>query len=130
MTAPEVRLHHLDLAVLRALDAGDLVTAGATAGLAIPADFARQVGMWGMFAERVASNPRDGDRTVTTVLAEDATVVGHAGFHAAPDARGMVEVGHPTLHEHRCRGFARGAVVALLERCRREPQGPARASEG
>jgi RimJ/RimL family protein N-acetyltransferase len=47
--------------------------------------------------------------------------VGRAGFHGGPDAAGMVEVGYATDPDHRRQGYARAALVTLLERAAREP---------
>lgn len=43
-----------------------------------------------------------------------ALPVGLAGFHAAPDAAGMVEVGYRIDYEFRRRGYARRALEILL----------------
>ncbi|HEY8475108.1 MAG TPA: GNAT family N-acetyltransferase [Natronosporangium sp.] len=48
--------------------------------------------------------------------------VGRAGYHAPPDASGMVEIGYAIDPEYRRRGYARAALEALLARATREPR--------
>ena len=62
-------------------------------------------------------------RTTTPVELTDWLVspVGEAGFHAAPDADGMVEIGYAIDPEQRRRGYARAVLEHLLERARHEP---------
>jgi RimJ/RimL family protein N-acetyltransferase len=55
----------------------------------------------------------------------DGVVVGHAGFHGPPgvnarDAAGAVEVGYTIFPQHRGRGYARQAALALVDWARRE----------
>ena len=77
---------------------------------------------WRFRARQVVETPVDLD-WFTGILQDVATgeVVGMAGFHAAPDADGMVEMGYGVDPAYRRRGYARAALVALLERARREP---------
>ena len=48
-------------------------------------------------------------------------VVGRAGYHGPPQQRGMVEVGYAVDPPHRRRGYARAALISLLERAGAEP---------
>lgn len=68
-----------------------------------------------MFRAKIAADP-SAEPFVVRAIVDDETgvVVGHAGFHAAPDARGMVEIGYTVLEEHRRRGYATAAVSVLL----------------
>lgn len=52
---------------------------------------------------------------------ERQVVVGRAGYHGPPDAAGMVEIGYSVDPSYRRQGYARAAVVALLDRAAREP---------
>ena len=51
--------------------------------------------------------------------------VGRAGFHAAPDADGMLEVGYAIDPDHRRRGYARAALALMVERPHRAGRGRA-----
>jgi RimJ/RimL family protein N-acetyltransferase len=42
-------------------------------------------------------------------------VIGNIGFHGRPDDHGRAEIGYTVLVEHRRRGFAREAVLALTD---------------
>ena len=77
---------------------------------------------WRRRARQVAEEPADAD-WVTGVIWDDATkiAVGRAGFHAAPDDRGMVEFGYAVDPTYRRQGYARAALEILLARARREP---------
>ncbi len=46
--------------------------------------------------------------------------MGRAGFHGPPDVNGMVEVGYAIDPAYRRQGYARAALVVLLERAARE----------
>jgi len=59
---------------------------------------------------------------VTGILVDDETgaVVGAAGFHAAPDADGMVEVGYGVDPDLRRHGYARAGLLAMIDRARED----------
>jgi len=48
------------------------------------------------------------------VLREECVAVGFIGFHAAPDERGMVEIGYEVLPSFQRRGYGREAATALI----------------
>jgi RimJ/RimL family protein N-acetyltransferase len=50
-----------------------------------------------------------------------AAAVGRAGFHGPPDAEGRVEVGYSVDPVFRRRGYARAALLALLDWARSDP---------
>jgi RimJ/RimL family protein N-acetyltransferase len=63
-------------------------------------------------------------RVSSTRLIIDPSImgpVGLAGFHGAPDAAGMVEVGYRVDPELRRRGYARQSLETLLAVARRHP---------
>jgi ribosomal-protein-alanine N-acetyltransferase len=50
------------------------------------------------------------------VLRDEArTMVGHCGYHARPDATGMVEIGYQVAPPYRRQGYAIEAVRGLIE---------------
>ena len=77
---------------------------------------------WAFRASQVVETPVDID-WFTGILIDVATgeIVGKAGFHAAPDADGMVEMGYGIDPAYRRRGYARAALKALLAAGRAEP---------
>jgi ribosomal-protein-alanine N-acetyltransferase len=121
---PTVRIVHLSPEALAALAAGDLAGASELAGLALtPYTVSdERIGVWRRRATQVLDTPEDLP-WVTGVLLDDRTdhVVGGAGFHAAPDAEGMVEVGYGIDPAYRRQGYARAALLLMVERARQHP---------
>ncbi len=124
MTTPDVRIVQLDPETLAALAEGDLERAQRTAPVELTPWLAgpESVGTWRFRAKQAVETPQDLP-WVTGVLWDDetGTAVGKAGFHAAPNEEGMVEVGYAIDPAFRRRGYARAALETLLERARREP---------
>jgi len=74
---------------------------------------------WRRRAEQGVTSPEDLDWVTGVVWDEEGhQAVGRAGFHAAPDANGMLEVGYAIDPVHRRRGFARATLAAMLDRAR------------
>jgi len=119
-----VRIEHLSPEALTALAAGDVTRASELSGLALtPYTVSdERIGMWRRRATQVVEVPEDLP-WVTGVLvdAETGEVVGGAGFHAAPDEDGMVEAGYGVDPAHRRRGYARAALLLMIERARSHP---------
>ena len=109
---------------LAALAAGDLTVARRTSPVDLSPWLAGPecVRTWRYRARQVLETPADLP-WVTGVLWDDAAglPVGKAGFHGAPDADGMVEVGYAVDPALRRRGYARAALETMIARARREP---------
>jgi len=109
---------------LRALADGDLERANRTAPTALPAVFvsAGWIGTWRFRSAQAREDPSVvGWVTGAVWDPDEGLVVGKAGFHAPPDAEGMVEVGYAIVPELRRRGYGRAALELLLERAAEEP---------
>jgi RimJ/RimL family protein N-acetyltransferase len=122
---PRVTITHLDGPTLAALADGDLARAQETASVPLTRWLvsAEAIGTWRFRARQAVESPQDLP-WVTGVLrdADTAETVGKAGFHAAPSADGMVEVGYAVDPAHRRRGYARAALEALIERAEADPR--------
>ncbi len=120
MSSP-VEIVHLDLATLKALATGDLGAANRHFPVELNAFYVGPecLGTWRRRAEQVSTTPAD-QPWVTGIVVASGVAVGRAGFHAAPDLAGMVEVGYAIDPPHRRQGHARSALAGLLERARQE----------
>jgi ribosomal-protein-alanine N-acetyltransferase len=123
--APSVRIIQLSPGALAALGEADLGSADAlspvplTPWLVSP----EAIGTWQRRAVQVEDTPEDLEWVTGVLWSEtEEVVVGKAGFHAAPDGDGMVEVGYAVDPTHRRRGYARAALLAMLERARADPR--------
>jgi ribosomal-protein-alanine N-acetyltransferase len=124
VSGPRVRIIHLAPAALVALAAGDLEAASASSPVPLTPWLVSEeaIGTWRYRATQVAGTPADLDWVTGLIWDEErAVVVGKAGFHGAPDADGMVEVGYAVDPAERRRGYARAALLAMLDRARAEP---------
>jgi [ribosomal protein S5]-alanine N-acetyltransferase len=112
-----VQIVHLDLATLQALSAGDLASANRRSPVQLDSFFVGPecLPTWRMRAEQVAATPED-QPWVTGIVLANGVPVGRAGFHAAPDTAGMVEVGYAIEPQYRRRGHAHAALALMLER--------------
>lgn len=110
-----VRLVPLPRATIDALHAGDLAAASANAELDLPVELLDNDFLWEFRSRQLAEDPTLGPWLVRAIVrTEDGVVVGYAGFHGAPDDRGMIEVGYTVIARWRGRGYAQSALGALL----------------
>jgi RimJ/RimL family protein N-acetyltransferase len=121
---PRVELRQLPAAAIDALAAGDLSAASAAAGIVLPPYFVspQDRRTWQRRSVQLADDPACADWITRIIVDTDRDlVVGRAGYHGRPDDRGMVEVGYAIDPPHRRQGYARAALVDLLDRAAREP---------
>ncbi|WP_256990968.1 GNAT family N-acetyltransferase [Rhodococcus sp. 06-235-1A] len=79
-------------------------------------------GLWRMRSKQIIDTPGDAPWITRLMIDPDVTMpVGVAGFHGAPDATGMVEIGYRVDPGLRRRGHARRSVEILLDVARRHP---------
>jgi RimJ/RimL family protein N-acetyltransferase len=119
-----VRIVHLTAPVFRALADGDLGAANSVSPVPLSAYFTDPEwrGTWRRRSEQVERDPDDGPWVTGVIWDEDQQIaVGRAGYHARPDASGMVEIGYAVDPAYQRRGYARAALEALLQRAAREP---------
>lgn len=124
MSTPRVRIEHLSPEELTVLASGDLdVASAATQRPLTPWQVSEgALGTWRRRAAQVVQTPEDQPWVTGLLVDEDtAEVVGAAGFHAAPDENGMVEVGYGVDPAYRRRGYARAALLLMIERARSDP---------
>jgi RimJ/RimL family protein N-acetyltransferase len=129
---PAVRLHRLDAIALQALVSGDHAAANAAAGLALPEELLADRWLWTLRLGQMLGEPEVAPWLVRVIVAQDGpgagSVVGHAGFHGAPDEDGMVEIGYRIVPAMRRNGYAQAAVTELLAYAREHGARTARAS--
>jgi len=121
----DVVVVHLDLATLQALAGGDLAAANATAPVPLSPYAAGPAwrGVWQRRVHQVAADP-EAAAWVTGIVwdAGRSLAVGRAGFHAPPDADGLVEVGYAVDPAQRRRGYGGAALRHLLARAAADPR--------
>jgi RimJ/RimL family protein N-acetyltransferase len=119
-----VRIVQLDGPTLHALAEGDLARAELTSPVPLSQWLVSDeaIGTWRMRARQADESPQDLPWVTGAVWDDETkTCVGKAGFHAAPDADGMVEVGYAVDPAYRRRGYARAALEAMLARAAADP---------
>jgi RimJ/RimL family protein N-acetyltransferase len=119
-----VRLVELPTTAMVALLKGDLAAASTVAEVALTDYFVTDEAMrlWRLRLDQLAREPAHARWIVRAVVAEpEGFVVGHAGFHGAPDQTGTVEIAYSVDPAHRRRGYARAMLTALLNRAATEP---------
>ncbi|WP_349815173.1 GNAT family N-acetyltransferase [Curtobacterium sp. MCBD17_040] len=80
------------------------------------------IGLWRMRSQQIEERPSDAAWITRLIVDPDITVaVGAAGFHGAPDAAGMVELGYRVDPAFRRRGYARRSLETVLAVAQRHP---------
>ncbi len=111
----DLRLVPLSVATMRALVAGDLPTASASAGLTATPYLVDHAWLWEIRLAQAAQDPAALDWIARAALTPDGRVVGLVGFHGPPDGRGMVEVAYGVDPAHRRQGYARALLQTALD---------------
>lgn len=112
---PAVTLFPMSPATLTALLAEDLDAAGDALGVTIPPQFLEEAWLWRLRLDQMRETPADEPWLVRAVVDRDSSeVVGHAGFHEAPDADGVGVVAYSILPQHRGKRYAQAALAELI----------------
>ena len=124
-TGQQIRIVHLDGVALAALAAGDLARAETASPVPLSAHLAgpEHRGVWERRRRQVEQDPAEAGWVTGVIWDEQRRIaVGRAGFHAQPDAGGLVEIGYAVDPAYRRRGYARAALEALLARAAADPR--------
>jgi ribosomal-protein-alanine N-acetyltransferase len=116
LSTPRLDLHPLPLPVLDALLAGDFETADAVTPFPVEAHtFEDDEYVLGLRQTQLRNDPSELPWLYrAAVLRETGDVVGRCGFHARPDADGMVELGYRVQPQWRRQGLATELATGML----------------
>lgn len=120
---PAIRLVELPATAMTALLDGDLPQATAAAGIPLTDYFTTDEAkfLWRFRLAQLDRDPSHAPWIVRAAVTEpEGHVVGHAGFHGAPE-NGTVTIAYSVDPAHRRKGYARAMLAALLERAAAEP---------
>ena len=121
---PIVRIVHLTGPAVHALARGDQAAAEAVSPVPLSGFLAGPEcrGVWARRARQSDDDPASAGWVTGVIWDEENSVaVGRAGFHAPPDAAGLVEIGYAVEPARRRQGYARAALEALLRRAADDP---------
>ncbi len=114
-----INIFQLDAVALHALASGDLVAANVASPVPLTEYFAGPGwrGVWRRRSAQILTDPSSAGWITGVVWDGNRRLaVGRAGYHGPPDDVGMVEVGYAVDPAHRRQGYARAALILLLER--------------
>ena len=116
LSTPRLDLHPLPLPLIDALLAGDLGTAGALAPFPVePHTFEGDEYVLGLRQAQRRAVPSELPWLYrAAVLRDTGEVVARCGFHAPPDADGMVELGYRVQPPWRRQGLATELATGML----------------
>jgi RimJ/RimL family protein N-acetyltransferase len=120
---PVIKLVELPPTAMTALLDADLPRASAAAGIPLTGYFTtgEAKSLWSFRLAQLDRDPSHAPWIVRAAVAEpEGHVVGHAGFHGAPE-NGTVTIAYSVDPSHRRKGYARAMLAALLERAGTEP---------
>ncbi len=121
---PSIRFVKLTSATLTALLSKNVDEASLEVGVPLTAYFVTDEALrrWRRRLDQITATPEDARWIAQVAVAEpEGIVIGHAGFHSAPDEAGMVEVAYSVDPGFRRQGYARAMLRALLHRAMVEP---------
>jgi len=98
-------------------DLRELISEGSLEGVANPCQLltGEEGGLAEFFASRIEQNPVHATWTIRAIIDRAlGAMVGHCGFHLAPDSEGLVEVGYSVGPAFRQQGVAKEAVRQLI----------------
>ena len=116
-----VTLVQLPVAAIDALAAGDLRAASEAAHLQLTSFIEAEQWLWRIRSEQLRGSPEDAE-WVARIAVVAGDVVGHGGFHGAPNEEGVVEVAYSVDPLQRRRGHARAILATLLDRADADPR--------
>lgn len=118
IVSPRLELISLSLEVIEALLRGHTIQAERLLGLRLPPDGTEPSRyVLELRAEQLGRDPLEQPWLLRFLVLKDAnrTVVGRIGFHAPPDAEGMVELGYEIFPAFRGQGYAQEAARAMMD---------------
>ncbi len=110
-----------DLVWLSPEDLRELASTGSLREITNPGQLltGEEAGLAEFFANRIECNAAHETWTIRAMVnRKEQRLVGHVGFHLAPDSEGLVEVGYTVGEQDRRQGLAKEAVTHLIAAAR------------
>ncbi|MGK2965317.1 MAG: GNAT family N-acetyltransferase [Tepidiformaceae bacterium] len=123
ITTARLRLVPMSVLFMAASLGGDRAAAGRELGHPLPLDGPGEAARFlGLRLPQLRVNPALQPWLMRSmILLESGEVAGHIGFHDAPDAEGVVEVGYTVFEPFRRRGLATEAARGLFDWAATQP---------